>query len=73
MEHSAKTIYGIIELLKQKELLKCICNIEEEITVSDITYFSGSASAGSLFICKGAGFKEAYLREAADNGIACYM
>ena len=57
MEYSGKGIYGIVEALKQQKLLERTHNIQEDFFVSSLTYFSGDANAGGLFICKGAGFR----------------
>lgn len=73
MEYSGKSIHGIVEVLKQQNLLKRTHNIQEDFFVNNLTYFSGDAAAGNLFICKGAGFREEYLNEAIGNGISCYM
>lgn len=73
MEYNFKSIRGVIDLLKRNGLLKGTYNIREDILVNDLTYFSGQASEGNMFICKGIGFKEEYLQEAIEKGICCYM
>lgn len=44
-----------------------------DIDVSFISYTSKDIKPGTLFICKGAGFKEEYLKDAALKGATCYM
>lgn len=73
MKYEPKSVCGIIDILKQEELLEHTHNIDLEFSVDNVTYFSGEAAEGYLFICKGARFKEEYLKEAIDNGISCYM
>ena len=41
--------------------------------ISSITYNSLEAAKGSLFVCKGALFKEKYLDDALAKGAACYV
>ena len=38
-----------------------------------LTYSSKEAKEGTLFICKGAAFKEAYLEDALKSGAVCYV
>lgn len=45
--------------------------LEKEIT--DLSYFSKSAHEGTLFICKGAAFKEAYLDDALAQGAQFFL
>ena len=41
--------------------------------ISGLTYNSKAVSEGTLFICKGAAFKEDYLKEAAEQKAAAYV
>ena len=41
--------------------------------VTSVTYNSREAGKGTLFVCKGAHFKEQYLQDAIDAGAACYV
>lgn len=41
--------------------------------ISNVTYNSLDASKGSLFVCKGALFKEKYLEDALKSGASCYV
>lgn len=45
----------------------------EKTPVTGLTYESGKSASGTLFVCKGALFKEAYLREAVDRGAVLYI
>ena len=41
--------------------------------VTNVTYNSKEAQAGTLFVCKGAHFKAQYLQDAIDSGASCYV
>ena len=41
--------------------------------VTGVTYNSREAGAGSLFVCKGAHFREKYLEDAVSAGAVCYV
>jgi len=41
--------------------------------ISNITYSSIEVSEGSLFVCKGARFREQYLMDALEAGAVCYV
>lgn len=41
--------------------------------VSGVTYNSLEAGEGSLFVCKGAHFKEQYLEDAVAKGAVCFV
>lgn len=73
MNYSSDSIFGIAELLKQNYLLTHTYQLDKEFSINDITYFSKEAETGTLFICKGAAFKEEYLQEAVRRGASCYM
>lgn len=45
----------------------------EEEYVTDITFNSKEVTPGTLFICKGLNFKEAYLKEAIERGAIGYV
>lgn len=47
------------------------CGLENVVT--SVTYNSKEAAEGSLFVCKGAHFKEQYLDDAIAAGAACYV
>ncbi len=44
-----------------------------DIDIKDITYNSLEAGEGALFLCKGAGFKQEYLRDALEKGAAAFV
>ena len=44
-----------------------------DVTVTGLTYDSRKVTPGSLFIVKGAGFREEFLTSAAQNGAAAYL
>ncbi|MBE6041838.1 MAG: UDP-N-acetylmuramoyl-L-alanyl-D-glutamate--2,6-diaminopimelate ligase [Clostridiales bacterium] len=44
-----------------------------EATVSNVTYNSKEAKEGTLFVCKGAHFREKYLEDAIKAGASCYV
>ena len=46
---------------------------KENTPVSGVTYNSLDAGEGSLFVCKGAHFKEQYLGDAVKKGAVCYV
>lgn len=41
--------------------------------VRGLTYESGKAQPGTLFVCKGAAFRKAYLEDALRRGAVCYV
>lgn len=65
----------ITELAGRGMLEKCVSvNAEaENAEVKGLTYDSREAGPGTLFICKGAAFKEEYLESAAEKGAICYL
>ena len=60
-------------LLHAGQVVKSELYQAEEKQVEDVTYDSGKAGPGSLFICKGAAFKKAYLEDAVKKGAVCYI
>ena len=65
-------INDYIDLLKKNNLVK-ECYIKNDVLIKNVTYNSKQAEVGTLFICKGAHFKEEYLNEAVKNGAVCYV
>ena len=65
------------KLLEQEDLLVEFAEPEgkegEDRPVTLVTYFSGGADQGTLFLCKGAAFKEAYLKDAVNRGAVAYV
>ena len=45
----------------------------EDQVIRVLTYNSKEAGQAALFVCKGAAFKPAYLREAVERGAVCYI
>lgn len=65
------------KLLEQEGLLVEFAEPEgkerEDRPVTLVTYFSGGADQGTLFLCKGAAFKAAYLKDAVNRGAVAYV
>ncbi len=62
------------KLLEQKGLLVEFTEWKgKDRPVTLVTYFSGGADQGTLFLCKGAAFKEAYLKDAVNRGAVAYV
>ncbi|MEG1996491.1 MAG: UDP-N-acetylmuramoyl-L-alanyl-D-glutamate--2,6-diaminopimelate ligase [Oscillospiraceae bacterium] len=63
-----------IDLLEEKKLLTFQNAQAVQSSVIDlITYDSTAVKKNSLFVCKGAAFKEAYLLSAVSNGATAYV
>lgn len=72
MEHSLREY---IEFLDEKNLV-IDYHLEEglpEIKIKNISYNSKDDMSSGIFICKGAHFKQEYLKEALDRGAVCYI
>lgn len=70
------TIYSIrtyAEVLEETGLLREAHISDDSLAVERITYNSKETAPRTLFVCKGAAFRPAYLEEAVQNGIACYV
>ena len=64
-----------IEKLQEKKLLiwhNCTLETAKK-AVNHISYDSNRVMRSTLFICKGAGFKEAYLHDAVRKGAFAYI
>ena len=69
-----KHIKQYLNLLMEEGLVLSYCLYEKENEkVCHMTYDSKEAEAGSMFLCKGAGFKKEYLMEALQRGAAVYV
>lgn len=68
------TLKDYVKLLEERDMLQK-SSIQEsgDTVVRNLTYNSKEAGPDTLFICKGAAFKLAYLKEAADRGAVCYI
>lgn len=69
------TIGEYVSILKEHDLLVSTDYYPEfgEQLVSKVAYNSGKASARTLFVCKGAGFKADYLDAAIKKGAIAYI
>lgn len=75
------TLKQIEQLLKQENLLKEFTYNDswyynlpvEDNTLTELSYDSRNVSKDTLFFCKGAGFKEEYLRDSIDRGLKVYV
>lgn len=68
------TIRDFVSALEKAGLLvKADDAADPEREVTDITYNSKEAGEGSLFVVKGAHFKEQYLDDAVASGAVCYV
>jgi len=73
MERYALEEY-IEKLQGEKLLLRHTCTLETVKTeVNHVAYDSNKTARNTLFICKGAGFREAYLQDAAKKGAFVYI
>lgn len=63
-----------IECMKNEGLfLEADCFRKEQEEIENLTYNSKEAAENTLFICKGAAFKEEYLKEALKRGAIGYV
>lgn len=63
-----------IEKLNDAGLLSRALRCDDaSATVHHITFDSNDMAFGTLFVCKGAHFKEEYLEQAAEKGAFCYV
>ncbi len=63
-----------VSLLKEEKLVVSSELYGQDDTKAErITYNSKEVTKDTLFICKGAAFKAAYLEEAVKNGAVCYI
>lgn len=68
------TVKDYVELLETRGmLLEADVEGAQDHVIRTLTYNSKEAGADPLFICKGAAFKLAYLREALERGAVCYI
>lgn len=63
-----------LELLKNEGLVLSY-NLYQQgrADISHMTYASGAVKEGTMFLCKGAGFKKEYLLDAVQRGAAAYV
>ncbi|WP_040196392.1 UDP-N-acetylmuramoyl-L-alanyl-D-glutamate--2,6-diaminopimelate ligase [Candidatus Soleaferrea massiliensis] len=69
------TLSKLLEALKNYDLVVdyTIYQNFADINIDYISYNSKDIHPGSLFICKGFGFKEQYLKQALENGAIAYI
>lgn len=68
------TIKDFADRLQQEDLIRGFAFYgEENCAITSITYDSRKTEPGSLFLCKGAAFREEYLVEAMKRGAVCYV
>ncbi len=67
------TIDEYAQNLKEKGLLVEANITDKNENIEELTFNSKEAKKNTLFICKGAAFKEEYLIEALKNGVICYV
>ncbi len=60
-------------LLEEEGQLLTFRDPAEDSTITQLTYESGKAARGCLFVCKGAAFKKAYLEDALSRGAVGYV
>lgn len=72
MEINYTTLNNYIKLLKDANLL-IETNFNEDKKIDYISYDSKNIKENTLFICKGAGFKEEYLLNSLEKGIVAYI
>lgn len=61
-----------IDLLKNNNLVTEI-SANKDAKITNLTYNSNDVTSDTLFICKGAHFKEEYLKDAKQKGALCYI
>ena len=67
-------LYEYVELLRAEDLLDAEPSRELGFTpVQHLTFDSRTCVPGTLFVCKGEGFKAGYLDKAFDAGAFCYV
>lgn len=63
-----------VDLMKDSNnLVSSEIGDKRELSVNHLTYNSKDVVPGTLFICKGAAFKPAYLLQAIEAGATCYV
>lgn len=73
-----KTKHYLNEYLEELKALKLVdeTNVDPKLgarKVENLTYDSRRVTEGTLFICKGARFKEEFLMSSIENGAFCYV
>lgn len=71
-ESGNMTVKNFIDLFKQNSIVKEI-NCDENLKVDHISYNSRDIKPNTVFVCKGAHFKEQFLIDALQKGAVCYV
>ncbi len=67
------TLNDYVKLLGENGLVTKLSLNVPSVTVENVTYNSKESGKNTLFICKGAHFKEEYLTDALSAGAVCYL
>jgi UDP-N-acetylmuramoyl-L-alanyl-D-glutamate--2,6-diaminopimelate ligase len=67
------TVNALIDALRRAKLLIRVNGGAYSEDITGITYNSNDIEAGYLFVCKGAHFREEYLKAALAAGASCYV
>ena len=67
------TVNALIDALRRAKLLVKVNGGAYSGDITGVTYNSKEAKAGYLFVCKGAHFREEYLKAALAAGASCYV
>ena len=67
------TVNALIDALRRAKLLIRVNGGAYSEDITGITYNSNDVEAGYLFVCKGAHFREEYLKAALAAGASCYV
>ena len=75
MEHTVYTLGDYIRLLEERDLLAAPVpeGLDRSAPVPLVSYDSRQVEPGTLFLCKGAGFREEFLQSAREKGAAAYV
>lgn len=73
MKNYQMVLQDLLILLDEHKLLLSVSEGVKDMTVSHLEYNSKEVKENTLFICKGAAFKEIYLQNAAESGAKCYL
>ena len=69
-----KSLRSYIDILKDQIIeTNEMCDICDKAIITQVSYNSMDVKPGTLFICKGANFKEEYLDSAIEKGAVCYL
>ncbi|MBQ6836661.1 MAG: UDP-N-acetylmuramoyl-L-alanyl-D-glutamate--2,6-diaminopimelate ligase, partial [Clostridia bacterium] len=66
-----KMLSSFANALKEHGFL--VNELTNDVPVEFVSYTSRNIKPNTLFICKGAGFKEEYLINAIKDGVTCYV